>query len=89
MNLDEFWPLLTPLGGFDFSVLKLADKDEIHALRERYKNKKFEYREPLPDWWEPETPGLSGKMTSFGHKKQESVKNVCKILFFKIIEILN
>ena len=81
MRLDEFWPLLTPLGGFDFSVLKLADKEEIHNLRERYKNREFIYRESLPYWWEPETPGLSGEMASFGSKKKESVKMSAKFLF--------
>ena len=73
MNLDEHWPLLTPLGGFDFSVLKLADRNEIYNLRKRFKNQKFRYKERLPSWWEPETPGLSGKMTTFGDKPKESV----------------
>ena len=73
MYLDENWPLLTPLGGLDFSVLKAADKDEIHNLRERFKNRKIQIKESLPSWWEPETPGLSGKMNGFGDKPKSGI----------------
>ena len=68
----DYWPLLTPLGGFDFSKLKYHDQNEIDSLRKLFRKKKFSYHERLPCWWEPETPGRSG-MSSFGSTKKESV----------------
>ena len=70
----DFWPWLTPIGGFDLSKLKYYDQNEVDALRKLYQNKKFEYKERLPYWWEPETPGKS-EMSGF--YKKGTVYKIC------------
>ena len=85
----DYWLLLSPIGGFDFSKLKYYDQNEIKALRKLFKKrykKEYIYRDSVPSWWEPETPGKAG-MSSFG--TQESVKKNVRKKFRPDLNILS
>ena len=64
----DFWPWMG-ISGFDLSKLKFYDQNELDNLRNLYRTKKFEYKERLPYWWEPETPGKT-EMSGFLKKER-------------------